>query len=351
MNWKTQVDEFKKAMKPETTCISTQAIRFGFFGTVGAGKSVTAGIFAIGITPKGLIGWVDGEGHRSGWAIDIVAEMAAAKYGGTKKSWEDRFRVIHIDPPFNPLRVVAAIEVLEEMGCKTIALDVLSQAWDSDGGYLDLKNEELDRMAGEDDAKRNRAAASAAAHVKPWTHGKLVNKITNSKTNLILLFQAKQKFNAKTSKPDDFQSPIQESGLTRTAIAVGLVASNAQGVGGFCSFELPQGQGTKFTHHAILGALPRNGEQFQFEHGEAILKLCGGAPAAAAPTQKELKSKLWRIAEPYHKGVAKDLEIMLRQEAFIAAEEIMADLTVERLAQVIENVEAKIAAEPTPQTP
>lgn len=357
MNWKAEVEDFKKAMNPETTCISTQAIRFGFFGSVGGGKSVTAGIFAIGITPKGLIGWIDGEGHRSGWAIDIVAEMASVKYGGAKKSWEDRFRVIHIDPPFNPLRVVAAIEVLEEMGCKTINLDVMSQAWDSDGGYLDLKNEELDRMAGDDDAKRNRAAASAAAHVKPWTHGKLVNKITNSKTNLVLLFQAKQKFNPKTSKPDDFQSPIQESGLTRTAIAVGRVEANQQGVGGFCSFQLPQGQGTKFTHHAILAALPENGHQFTFEHGEAILKLCSGQPTMATPTVawkptvKDLKARLWEISEPYHKGVVKDLEIMLRQEAFIAADEVMADLTVERLAQVIENVEAKIAAEPTNKNP
>lgn len=278
MNWQKQVDDFKNQMKPEPSCISTQAIRFGFFGSVGGGKSVTAGIFSIGITPQGLIGWVDGEGHRSGWAIDIVAEMAAKKYGGTKQSWIDRFRVIHVEPPFNPLRVVAATELLEEQGCKTIIEDVMSQAWDSDGGYLDLKNEELDRMAGDDEAKRNRSAASAAAHIKPWTHQKLVNKITNSKTNLVLLFQAKQKFNAKISKPDDFQSPIQESGLTRTAIAVGRVEANAKGEGGCCSFELPMGQGTKYTHHSILSALPKNNEQFKFEHAEAILKLCGGSP-------------------------------------------------------------------------
>lgn len=284
MNWQKQVEEFKAALKPEAPTISTQAIRFGFFGSVGGGKSVTAGIFAVGITPVGLIGWVDGEGRRSGWAIDAVAEMAVKKYGGTKESWKDRFKVVHIDPPFNPLRVVAATELLEELGCKTIIEDVMTQCWDSDGGYLDLKAEELDRMAGDDERKRYKAAAAAAAHVKPWTHQKLVNKVTASKCNLVLLFQAKQKFNVETSKPNDFQSPIQESGLTRTAIAVGRVEANAQGVGGFCSFELPQGQGTKFTHHSILAALPKNGEQFKFEHGEAILKLCGGVPASAKPS-------------------------------------------------------------------
>jgi hypothetical protein len=298
MNWQKAVDEFKKGLKSEPSAISTQAIRFGFFGSVGGGKSVTAGIFSVGITPSGLIGWVDGEGRRSGWAIDAVAEMAAKKYGGTKQSWQDRFKVVHIDPPFNPLRVVAATEMLEELGCKTIIEDVMTQCWDSDGGYLDLKAEELDRMAGDDEAKRNRAAAAAAAHVKPWTHQKLVNKVTASKCNLVLLFQAKQKFNAKLSKPDDFQSPIQESGLTRTAIAVGRVEANAQGVGGFCSFELPQGQGTKFTHHSILAALPKNGEQFKFEHAEAILKLCGGTPttpAEAKPKQATDATRNWML--------------------------------------------------------
>lgn len=281
MNWKEEVSKFKAEMKPETSVISGRSITFGFFGSVGGGKSVTAGIFAVGVTPTGLIGWVDGEGHRSAWAIDIVADMASKKYGGTKQSWIDRFKVIYVEPPFNPLKVIAATETLEELGCKTIIEDVMSQAWDSDGGYLDLKDEKLNQMAGDDEAKKKRAAAAAAAAIKPWTHQKLVNKITASKTNLVLLFQAKQKFNAATSKPNDFQSPIQESGLTRTAIAVGLVQANQSGDGGYCSFELPTGQGTKFTHPAILACLPNNGEQFKFEHAEGILKLCGGVPNAA----------------------------------------------------------------------
>jgi hypothetical protein len=304
MNWKKEVEEFKKQMKPEASIISGRTITFGFFGSVGGGKSVTAGIFAVGITPKGLIGWVDGEGHRSGWAIDIVAEMAAKKYGGTKASWVDRFRVIHIEPPFNPLKVIAATEALEEMGCATIIEDVMSQAWDSEGGYLDLKDEVLNKMAGEDEAKKKRSAAAAAAAVKPWTHQRLVNKLTTPKTNLVLLFQAKQKFNANTSKPNEFQSPIQESGLTRTALAVGLVTADEQGVGGICSFELPLGQGTKFTHYAILQCLPENGQRLTFDHAEAILKLCGGAPNATAVQSKpndllkKAKAELWNLFKP-----------------------------------------------------
>ena len=316
MNWKEEVSKFKSEMKPEASVISGRAITFGFFGSVGGGKSVTAGIFAVGITPAGLIGWVDGEGHRSAWAIDIVSDLAAKKYGGTKQSWVDRFKVIYVEPPFNPLKVIAATETLEELGCTTIIEDVMSQAWDSDGGYLDLKDEKLNQMAGDDEAKKKRAAAAAAAAIKPWTHQKLVNKITAGRTNLVLLFQAKQKFNAQTSKPNDFQSPIQESGLTRTALAVGLVQANQAGDGGYCSFELPTGQGTKFTHPAILACLPNNGEQFKFEHAEGILKICGGVPNAAGKPSttttapaievETLKKELWKLLQKHIDDITPD---------------------------------------------
>lgn len=347
MNWQKQVAEFKADLKVEPSVISTQAIRFGFFGLVGGGKSVTAGIFAVGITPTGKIGWIDGEGKRSGWATDVVASMAASKYGGTQDDWKKRFTVIHIDPPFHPLRVVAAIELLEEQGCATVVLDILSAAWDSDGGYLDLKAEELDRMAGDDDRKRERSAASAAAHIKPWTHQKLVNKVNTSKCNLVLLFQAKQKYNAKSFKPDDFVTPIQESGLTRTAIAVGRVESNEQGEGGYCSFQLPPSQGTKYTHASILKALPQNGQQFKFEHAEAIARLCGmkvGTPPKPPEDREkaEMKRKLWKLTEPLHKGNTQALEQWLIDEKIFYDNEKLADLSAKRLLEVIEDTENKL---------
>lgn len=366
MNWRKQVDDFKSGLKIDAPVISTSAIRFGFFGLSGGGKSVTAGKFAIGITPSGLIGWVDGEGQRAPWAIETVAEMAAAYYGGTKEEWRARFRVIHIDPPFDPLRVVAATEILEEAGCKTVILDILTQCWRGDGGYLDLKSDEVNKMIEANPRNTEaRVNSSAAAHVKPWTHDKLVNKVTNSKSNLVLLFQAKQKFNAKISKPDDFMTPIQESGMTTTAIAVGRVECNAQGEGGYCSFQLPSGQGAKHTCPAILAALPKNGEQFKFQHAEAILRLCGGKPLSASSSQfqapgtgtetpttgdplsdagsvKSLKGRLWKITQPIHGGIASALEQFLWDEAIIETTEQLATLSPERLEAVLLAAESKM---------
>lgn len=355
MNWSKQVADFKSGLKVEGPSLSAAFIRFGFFGIVGGGKSVTAGIFAIGITPSGFIGWIDGEGKRSGYAIDQVCDMAVKKYGGQKQAWFERFKVIHVDPPFHPLRVVAAIETLEESGCKTIIADILSGAWDSDGGYLDLKAEELDRMAGDDDRKRERSQASAAAHIKPWTHQKLVNKVNTSKCHMVLLFQAKQKFNAVTHKPDEFTTPIQESGLTRTAIAVGRVECRMVGddpQGGFCTFRGAIAEGTKHTHPSILERLPKNGEQFTFAHAEAIAAwvkappVTNGAPRPSSERTNAVK-ELWALTESVHQNSKENgkhaLTVWLREESFITAEETLENLSVDRLKEIILEINKKEA--------
>src|SRR6187455_3245439 len=124
-DWRKDVQKFKEDLKIVPTGFSKSAIVVSFFGFTASGKSVTAGICATAITPEGLIGWVDGESGRSGYAADIVASMAAKHYGKPKQSFLDRFKIVHIDPPFHPLRVVAAMEMLEELGCKTIILDIL----------------------------------------------------------------------------------------------------------------------------------------------------------------------------------------------------------------------------------
>lgn len=343
-DWKKDVEAYKAGLSVEEPRISTLAIRFGFFGLVAGGKSVTAGIFAAGITPApGLIGWIDGEGKRSGWAIDTVADMASKFYGGSKDTWVARFKVVHVDPPFNPLRVVAALELLEE-SCNSVIMDVMSQAWDSEGGYLDLKDEKLERMAGADEQKRMRSAAAAAAAVKPWTHQKLVNKVNTSKCNLVLLFQAKAKFDPGKSKPNEFVSPIQESGLTRTALAVGRVEADSQGVGGICHFQLPSEQGTKFTHPNILAALPANGERLTFQHGENILRLCvGHVKKSTTPPEKKA---LWDATRAIRQAGDNDwtaTQQWLWDEGLMTPEENIRLASTARLLEVTEAARNKIA--------
>jgi len=365
MDWKKQVEDFKKSMKIEETGITPQAMRFGFFGSVGSGKSVTGGILAMAITPTGFIGWVDGENHRSGWAIDSVAKMAAERYPGTTvEQHKARFKVMYLEPPFHPLRLLAALETLEQAGCKTTILDAVAQCWDSDGGYLDLKNDELDRMAGDDEGKRARSLAAAAAHVKPWTHSKMVNRINNSTGSIIMLIQAKKKFDMATKAPAAYESPIQESGLTRTAIAVAAVEADQDGKGGLCDFTNLRA-GCKFTHSDLLALLPKKGDRFTFAHGEAVLQWCQtpqgpgtkqpptAAPAATttAPADplKALKAKLWALLKPIEAGDAKTWgtrTAWMRANAVLGEAEEVKNLTEGALLFAIEETTKKLATQP-----
>lgn len=355
-DWKKQVADFKGSLKVEPPAISMLAMRISLFGGVGSGKSVTGGKVAVGMLAalgmKGAIGWVDGESHRSGLASDIVAEMASKHYGGTKLEWLARFKVVHVAPPYHPLRVVAAMELLEEQGCSVIILDIMSQCWDSDGGYLDMKAEVVDRMAGDDVAKQQRVASAAAARVKPQTHFKLVNKVNSSKAHLVLLFQAKQKFNPATSKPDAYETPIQESGLTRTAIACGRVESNEQGIGGHCYFEGNSREGTKFTHPSVLTHLPENGKQMDFTHAENLMRWMMGSskqPPVTQPTSKvvskldALKKELWTLTKSKHGDVKAELQQWLIDEAIIADTQTLDELTESDLVMVIEQARKKVA--------
>lgn len=365
MDWKRDVEKFKSSLKVEAPSMAGSYLRVGFFGLTGGGKSTTSGIFALGITPEGLIGWIDGEGRRSGYAIDEVAELAAKYYGKPKQSFIDRFRVVHIEPPFNPLVGVAAIETLEQQGCKTIIADFCSQLWDSEGGYLDMREEKIDAMAAGDEQKRQRVAAAAAASVKPWTHGKFVSKVNSAKAHMILIFQAKNKWNPKANRVEEFTSPIQESGLTRTALVVGRVECSDKGQGGFCTFQAAPGQGTKYTHNSILKLLPTSGEQLSFKHAEDIAKWAGSPVAASVttpvtssqnppPDLNTLKRELWELTREQHgcakgeknkevlaAGVGK-LNQWMWDEAVISDTESWQTLTAERLPGVIAKAKDKI---------
>lgn len=269
MDWRKQVEDFKKDMAVVEPSAGRMLFRFATFGSVGSGKSVTSLIVAIAATPPpGLIGIVDGENSRSKIAIDEAARLAVAKYGGKKDEYIARFKVVHIDPPFNPLRVIAAGESLMSSGCQTLILDILTQCWDASGGYLDMKEDVIDQMTDGDDSRRQKVAQAAAARVKPWTHNKLVHWIDECKANLIMCFQAKQKWNPQTKQVDQTETPIQETGITRTAIAVARIYAEG-GQGGFCDFTCLPGQ-TKYTSVELLKLLPQKA-QFSFDHAEKMV--------------------------------------------------------------------------------
>ena len=262
----------------------------GLYGESGGGKTVTGLVALIGMTGAAAkIGGIDTENCRMGMAADVAAKMAAAKYGTAPE-----IVVVNLEPPFNPLRYVAALDLLLEQGCKAIIVDSMSHAWGGEGGYLDMKEDEIERMTQGDPRRREKVAMAAAARLKPFTHAKLIRAVLQIKVPTVLCFRSKDKVRMGKDDQgkmqisiDQHSSPIQESGLSYDMLLSGEVFQGENGQGGFCEWIGPN---RKHTHPELLKLLPPQGKQFGFEHAEAVAAWIGAKaapsrPAASAPAQ------------------------------------------------------------------
>jgi len=116
-------------------------ILIGLMGPSGGGKTFSALRLAKGIQSVvgGDIVGIDTEGRRM-------------------LHYADRFKFRHMPfpAPFGSLDYLAAIRQAVKTGGKTIIVDSMSHEHEGPGGLLDYWESEIDRMAGDDWAKRER---------------------------------------------------------------------------------------------------------------------------------------------------------------------------------------------------
>lgn len=335
--------QFKPAVR------GAMKLLIGLFGKSGGGKTLSGLYLARGIVgPKGKIGLVDTENKRGSVFLDIVPGS---------------YEVMDFQPPFSPQRYCEAMDVAEKQGVECLVIDSASHEWLGEGGYLDLKEQALTRMAGEDYKKREKCAMAAAAQVKPKTHSKFVQKVLRCQMSVILCFRAHEKVrmdkqNGETSiKVDETPSPMQDGDLIYEMLIAGEVYKS-DGVGGFFRIHGPH---CKHTHPSILKLLPEDGKQIGIEHGEALAKWCaapGSRPATKQPdgiaTLESMKRRLWESTRKIH-GCSKGDKDKARQAAGVKAlnqwmvdESVVSDteawetLTAERLPEIISKAEAKL---------
>lgn len=284
MSAQDQIKQFAQSLVPVACVKSNVPELIGFYGDSGGGKTVTALICLVGMSgPAAKIGVVDTENRRAGMAADIVQAMCREHYKAVPE-----IVCVNLEAPFHPLKYVAAIQVLAAAKCQAFLVDSMSHAWNGNGGYLDLKEEVLDRMAGTDWKRREKCALAAAAQVKPQTHAKLVDAILHLNAPTVLCFRSKEKTTIGKNQQgqtvietDPYGTPIQEPGMIYEMLVSGEVSAR-DGIGGYCSFR---GIGRKTTHPAILKLLPAEGEQFGFGHGEALAAWARQPEAQAKPAK------------------------------------------------------------------
>jgi ABC-type dipeptide/oligopeptide/nickel transport system ATPase subunit len=167
----------------------------GLMGPSGSGKTYSALRLATGIqeVTGGEIYVIDTEARR---ALHYAEQF--------------KFRHVQFDAPFGSLDYLAAIRHCVAKGAKVIVIDSMSHEHIGPGGYLLTQDAEVQRMAGDDYAKRERV--KMAGWIKPSNlRQQMITGILQLNVNFIFCFRAKEKTKPKQG------GGIQEMGFMPVA--------------------------------------------------------------------------------------------------------------------------------------
>jgi hypothetical protein len=252
----------------------------GLVGASGSGKTYSALRLATGIqrVVGGDIGVIDTEARR------------ALHYADTFK-----FRHLEFGAPFGPLDYLAAIEHMAGK-VKTLIIDSMSHEHEGPGGVLEMHEQELDRIAGTDWAKREKN--NFTAWVKPKQQRRqLINRLLQLDLNIVFCFRAKEKLKIKQGeKPKALGwMPIAGEEFVYEMTANCLLYPGSGGVPTWHPEEFGERQMIKLP--AQFKSVFTREQPLSEDIGEALAKWAEGGPGdsekatALADIQAELKRR------------------------------------------------------------
>ena len=158
----------------------------GLVGPSGGGKTGSALELAHGIQEVvgGDIGGIDTEANR------MKHYANAPMFSDKKRNF--KFKHLAFSAPFNPGSYQQAIDAMIKAGVKTVIVDSFSHEHDGPGGVLEMHEAKLDKLAGQDYAKRERSTFLAWAEPKAERRA-LINYLLQQPCNFIFCFRAKEK--------------------------------------------------------------------------------------------------------------------------------------------------------------
>lgn len=167
----------------------------GIAGPTGSGKTLSALKMARGLAggDDSRIFVLDTESERAKHYAPAKGEQpSAAKFG---------FRHADLRPPFAPQAYRDAVMAAEAAGAAVILVDSTSHVWAGDGGCLDWQEQEVNRMAGDNWAKRE--AVKMAGWIKPKaSHKRMVSAFLCCRAHIIFCLRAEEKLLMKTETDD-----------------------------------------------------------------------------------------------------------------------------------------------------
>lgn len=167
----------------------------GLTGPSGGGKTYSALRLATGVqsVSGGDIYFIDTESRRA-------------------LHYADKFKFKHVpfDAPFGSLDYLSALQFCVSQGAGVVIVDSMSHEHEGPGGMVDLHDQLVDRMAGNDYAKRERVKMLAWSEPKQKRRA-LINGILQLNANFIFCFRAKN--TAKPGKDDRGKSAVIAQGF------------------------------------------------------------------------------------------------------------------------------------------
>lgn len=270
---------------PKRAFVATDAKRekvpllIGLMGPSGGGKTFTALRLATGIqaVSGGDIYVIDTESRR--------ALHYADKF---------KFKHVQLDPPFGSLDYLAALQWAVEQGAGVVIVDSMSHEHEGPGGMVDLHDQIVDRMAGNDYKKRERVQMLAWAEPKAKRRA-LINGILQLNCNFIFCFRAKN--SSKPGKDKEGKSVVIAQGFMPIAgeefvFEQTLNALLLPGAGGVPTWHSEQvGERTMIKLPEQFGALRQRSAPLDEKVGERLAKWAAGNPEAVKTVANERQFK------------------------------------------------------------
>ncbi|GGC90690.1 AAA family ATPase [Chelatococcus reniformis] len=244
---------------------STFADRVGLFvtltGSTNSGKTFSAMRLARGIAgPNGKIAVLDTEGGRT---LHLRNDF--------------KFDAALMQPPFRPARFAEAAQAAEEAGYDVLVIDSFSMEWTGIGGVLDWQAQELERMAGNDFRKREKAK------MRSWVEPKVAHKAmvySFLQRTMPIIFSIRGEESIKPGedgdKPQKNFKPVCNNQFPYEVTVSFRLESDRKG---YIDLSDPKSWKMEGAHQAIF----RHGDRISEEHGAALAEWARGHAAGMQP--------------------------------------------------------------------
>lgn len=235
----------------------------GLFGPSGSGKTMSALELATGIqrVAGGKIDVIDTENGR--------ALLYADYY---------KFRHTPLDPPYGSLDYLACTEHATQPDTSVLVIDNASHEHEGEGGLLLTHEAKAQELAKRWKTTREKAGASAWAHVKPLRQ-KLISHLTRMRIHVIVCFRAKDKLDWDSAKPEKLGfMPVTGDDFIYEMTACGLLMPGSDGVPDW-NPKLPGAKAMVKKPKFFRELIAKNeGRAISADFGEAMARWAAGDP-------------------------------------------------------------------------